>query len=451
MAHLKDSSTTFSSLLAISLPLMAGNLIETIYNLTDTFFLGKLGSAEVSAPSIAFPLIMFVIVMGMGIAMAGTTLIAQSKGKGDQQRIDYYLGQTTSLLMSLALILGVGGFLMTPGLLRLLQTPAEVLPLSRDYMEIIFMGLPLMFGFFVIRAAMQGTGNTLVPLLIQLATVAVNIPLDALLIFGAGPIPPLSVKGAALATVTSRGLGSLAALVVLLRGNQGMKLRLSCLRPRRHALGLFLKIGVPAALGQGLSSLGFAVLQGVVNLFGTSVIAAFGVGNRLISVFNMPAMGLARGTTSLVGQNLGAGRREEALKTVRTAAAMIFAFLIPCMILAFFFGGSLVRFFVDDPEAIRWGALFFRIVTPSVVLFGGFLILTGAFQGAGDSRPVMWMNVGRLWGIRVPLAYLLALGLSLGPLGIWYAMFVSNLVITLLGYAYYRKEKWMEALKPGEV
>ncbi|MFP4363628.1 MAG: MATE family efflux transporter [Spirochaetia bacterium] len=430
---------------------MAGNLIQTVYNLTDTFFLGKLGTEYVSAPAISFPVLMFLIVFGMGIAMAGTTLIAQSKGKQDQKKIDFYLGQMTSFMIIVGVFLSVIGLVLSGPLLRLLHTPDVVFPHAAGYMRIIFAGIPFMFGFFIMQAAMQGIGKTMVPLVVQTASVFINIPLDALLIFGWGPVPGLAVEGAAIATVISRALASLAAFIILIQGKYGMVLTAGNLLPKKNALKLFIKIGLPASVGQGLSSLGFAVLQGVVNLFGTPVIAAFGVGNRLLSVFNMPSMGVGRAVTALVGERLGAGDRDGAMRTVRVGIATVFSILVPGMLFMFFFGGDVIKFFVDDPEAIRWGAILFQIVAPSVVLFGGFMILTGAFQGAGDSKPVMYLNIARLWGVRVPLAYVLALGASLGPIGIWIAMFISNFTASVAGFIYYKKEIWMEALGSDEV
>jgi MATE family, multidrug efflux pump len=442
-------------LLRIALPLMAGNLVQTLYNLTDTYFLGKLGTAELSAPTIAFPIIFFIILFGIGLSMAGTTLIAQAKGKagekGEQEKVDFYLGQSTLTLMLTALILSAAGLLMAAPLLKLLRTPAGVYDFTLDYLNIIFAGLPFMFGFLVLQSGMQGIGRTMVPLIVQVFTVALNIGLDPLLIFGWGPFPAMGVRGAAIATVTARGIGSTIAFVVLFRGRYGIQLRLENLRPHRQSIGLLLRIGLPSSFGQAASALGFTVLQGIVNSFGPAVIAAFGVGNRLINLFNMPAMGISRATTTLVGQNLGAGDPKKARKAVALSIILIQSFLLPAMILTFFYGSSFVRFFIDDPETMRYGAQLFRVVAPSVVLFGFFHAVTGALQGAGDTRPIMYLNIARLWVLRVPVAYLLAFVLEIGPGAIWWGMFVSNMVTAAAGLLYLRRGTWVRALDAREV
>ncbi|MDY7029279.1 MAG: MATE family efflux transporter, partial [Spirochaetota bacterium] len=239
-------TTQLKLLLKISLPLMAGNLVQTLYNLTDAFFLGKLGKAELSAPTIAFPIIFFLILFGIGLSMAGTTLIAQAKGRGDDERVDFYVGQTTSLMIIVSCILAVAGILLAKPLLILLQTPDNVFGFTFDYMIIIFAGLPFIFGFLILQSTMQGIGRTMVPLVLQVFTVVLNVALDPLLIFGVGPFPAMSVRGAAVATVIARGIGSAVAFVVLLRGSYGLRLRKEHMRLDGKLVRLFLRIGLPS-------------------------------------------------------------------------------------------------------------------------------------------------------------------------------------------------------------
>lgn len=430
----------------IALPLMAGSLVETLYNLTDAFFLGKLGPAEIAAPSLAFSIIFFFIVAGNGLAGAGLTLIAQAKGRGEPERMCFYANQVTTFLAVLSIALGVLGVLLSGLLLDLLGTPLEVRDYALVYMRIVFIGLPFSFIYFSFQAALTAIGDSLTPLLVHVAAVLINLGLDPLLIFGVAGFPRLGVAGAAIATVCSQALAAALSLVILFRGKGGLRLSWKLLRPRASALALIVKIGLPSSLGQGLSAFGFTVLQGLVNHFGTSAIAAFGVGNRLIGLFDIPSHGIAQATTSLSGQAIGAGDEAEAHRVVRTALLAVFCLLTPLLTLSFFYGGDLVRFFVADAEAMRLGALMFQIVGPSVLLFGLYLVLTGAFQGSGATRVIMVLALARLWLIRVPLAYTLEYVFKLGPVSIWYAMFVSNALTALAGFVYYKRGPWMRAL-----
>lgn len=445
------SRELYKKLIRLALPIMASSLLQTLYNLTDAYFLGKLSREALAAPSIAFTVIFFLIVFGFAFSQAGTTLIAQSKGKGDQERVDFYLGQTLSILVLTSLLLGVIGLLLSRGMLVLLQVPPAAFTFTLQYMRIIFFGLPFMFIGFSLQGCLQGIGDSVTPLIVQLITVVVNILLDPVLIFGWGPFPELGVRGAAYATVFARSLTSAMALFIFVRGRRGIRLRRRNLLIRKSALLLYLKIGLPSSIGQGLSALGFTVLQGIVNSFGTAVVAAFGVGQRIISLINMPAMGFSRATTALVGQSLGAEDTVQAKKIVSQSLWTIFGFVSSGMIFVFFKGNSFVRFFIDDPEVIEHGVMLFRIISLSVVMFSMYTVITGAFQGSGDTRPIMYLNIFRLWFVRVPLAYLLARTLNMGPVGLWIAMFASNLLTAVIGFLYMRTGRWMYRLRGEKI
>lgn len=445
-SEIENPRELYSTLLRLATPIMLANLFQMFYNLADAFFLGRVGREAVSAVAISFNIVMLIVVVGAGLATAGQTLISQSKGRGDQEKVDFYLGQMTTSLLGFSVIISAGGAIIIPALLSLLQVPADAFPETQQYLRIIFAGLPLMFLFFVMQAAMQGIGDSMTPLLIQAATIILNITLDPLLIFGVGPFPRMEVAGAAVATVISRSAGSAVALAILLRGNRGIRLHARHLVPRAHAVRLFFRIGAPVSVGQGLSGMGFVVLQGIVNGFGTAVIAAFGVGTRIIGLFNMPAIGFSRATASLVGQSIGAGRHEQARRVLRQSVLTILVFISAGMAVTFFFGNSVVRFFVDDPAVIAVGAQMFRIISISVVPFAMLTVANGAFQGGGYTRPVMFLNIARLWGLRVPAAYLLAVVLAAGPVGIWVSMVISNVVIAAAGFWILSKGRWLTAL-----
>lgn len=431
----------------IALPVVVNSLIETLYNLVDAFFLGKLGTAEISAPSISFSIMLFLIVFGTGISGAGTTLIAQAKGRGDHAKMSFYMNQTATFLFFLSLFLMVLGLVISRPLLVLLGTPSEVFGFTLIFMRICFLGIPFMFAYYVLLSSFTAAGDSFTPLWVHLIGIGLNVLLDPFLIFGLGPFPRLGVAGAAMATVFSQFVVAVLAIIILTQGRHGFRLSLEAMKPRRAALRLLAEIGLPSSLGQAISSLGFTVLQGLVNGFGASAIAAFGVGNRITGLFDIPARGIANAATALCGQALGARDEARSKRVVRIALIACLVFMTPLLTAAFFFGGDLVRFFVNDAEAIRLGDIMFKVTTPSVLMFGLFLVITGAFQGAGATRIIMLLSIVRLWVLRVPIAYALARFTGVGPLSIWYAMFVSNTGTALAGFVYYRGGRWLKALE----
>ena len=428
---------------------MLTNLLQMAYGLVDAWFLGRVGAEAVSAPSIAFNVVFFLSVFGMAFSQAGTTLVSQAHGALRRREVDFFAAQTVGLVTATGFIVCVIGLAGMRPLLWLLRVPASVLAETRIYMQIILAASPFMFFFFVLQGVLQGVGDSVTPMRVQLATVALNAALDPLFIFGFGPLPALGVAGAATATFISRAVSAVAIVVILLRRRDDVTVRPADLRPDRDAWRRLLSIGFPLATGQAVAALGFTVLQGVVNGFGVAVVAAFGVANRIIGIFNMPAIGLSRATASLVGQELGADSTDGARKAVSVSVSAMLAFIVPAMTLTFFFGNSVVRFFVDDPEVAVHGASLFRIVSVSVVPFTLFTVINGAFQGGGVTRPIMVLNIVRLWGLRVPLAMLLAWRVGLGPDGIWYAMFISNIVTATAGFLMLRSGMWLRRIDLG--
>lgn len=429
-------------LLSIALPIMGGNLLHMLYNLADSYFLGKLGTEAISAPTVSFSIIFLMIIFGTGFSTAGTTLISQAKGKEDQEKVDFYVSQTFVLLVLTSLLIMIVGLIGTPYMLKLMQVPETIFPSVAIYLRIIFLGMPFMFLSFVLRATLQGIGDSMTPLRLQMITVTLNIILDPLLIFGLGPFPALGVAGAAIATVFARSVNSILAVYILASGKKGLKLRLKYLLPQKSAWSLLLRIGLPSSIGGAVSALGFSVLQGIVNTFGAPVIAAFGVGNRVIGLFNMPAQGISQATAVLVGQNLGAKDPDAAEKTVKYGAASIFIFVLIGMTITFFYGNSVTRFFINDPEVIAYGARLFQVVSLSVIFFSLFTVVNGAFQGGGDTKPIMLFNIIRLWGLRIPAALFLAKYIGMGPEGIWWAMVISNIVVAGGNYLLLRTGRW---------
>ena len=438
-------------LLALSLPMMAGSLIETLYNLTDAFFLGKLGAAEIGAPSVTFSILFFLIIFGTGLSNAGTTLMAQSRGMGDQGKMNHYLNQSASLLGLAAAVLVAAGLALSAPVLSLLGTPPETYGHALVYLRIVLLGVPFTFAYFLLQSGFVAIGDTMTPLRVHLAAVLLNVALDPLFIYGPGPFPAWGVAGAAVATVLSQTVGAVLSLAILAKGRGGLRLSPALAKPVGKSWKLLLGIGLPSSLGQAVSALGFTVLQGVVNRFGVAAIAAFGIGNRLNNMFDIPAHGIVAASTGMVGRAMGARDQAGADRIIRTSLILVLALELPLMGLAFLFGGDLVRFFVDDPEAVRLGRVMFTVITPSLLMFGLYMALTGAFQGAGDTKVIMALSITRLWVIRVPLAYALAGLTDLGPMSIWIAMFVSNFTIAVAGWLYWRSGRWRKALDPGRI
>lgn len=435
----KSRESLIRELFVISLPIMAANLLQSLYNLGDTYFLGKMGAEAVAAPSITNNISSFLIVFGTGFSLAGTTLIGQSYGRTKQKGplLDRLASQVFLINISLSIVVFVLGFILTDPLCSLLAVPEGLTyEYTSDYLRLTFIGMPMMFIDQVLRATLQALGDSVTPLIVSSITVGLNFILDPIFIFTLD----LGVAGAAHATNIARLVSAVIGLWILFSGKKGIKIQLRLMKPDMPLLSKIFSIGFPSALGSAITSLGFAVMQGVVNSFGPSVIAAFGIGNKITGFFQMPAMGISQGVTVISARKLGAGDEKGAQSVIRIALVAILTYVTIGMVFCFFKGDLVMRFFVSDPDVIYYGVQFFHVITFSIIVFSAYTILTGAFNGGGATKYTMITNIIRLWFIRVPLCYILPK--FFGSYGLWFGMFISNVLAFVLIMIPFQKGKW---------
>ena len=428
-------------LFILGLPVMLSNVVQTLYNIVDAFWLGKLGKVALTAPTITFNVAFVLIAFSMGISMGGATLVAQYTGAGMNKDAKRSAGTTLLLMVIIGIASAVIGLIFASPILKLLHTPEDAFYATLVYMRVIFLGMPFMFVYLAFQGIVQGKGNTVTPMKINIFSVLINVVLDPIMIFGIG-IPKMGVMGAAVATDVARAIAAYLGIKYLFSNESEIPLRIKDLSLKLKFVKKIFYIGLPLSIGQMATSIGFTILIGIVNTFGSAVISAFGIGNRMISLLSVPAMGFSQAATVMVGQNMGADNVERAESVVWKAVIIIAVFLFSGATLTFLFGGGIVRFFINDPEVIKVGISLFRIASYSVPFFGIMFAFNAAFSGSGHTLPILVLNTTRLWGIRIPLAYLWAVKMRLGPNGIFYAMVVSNVVISIAAFIWFRTGTW---------
>lgn len=442
----------YKTIIKLGYPIAIATTIQMFYNLVDTFWLGKLGREALSAPIISFHVIFLLISIAAGFAVPATSLVSQYLGAKKKEKAQKAAGNILFYICILSVLLTIIGLIFENQILTILKTPSDTYSLTYSYMRIILYGLPLAFPFFLYRAVMEGYGNTKSPLIIELFSVSLNIILDPILIFGWFGFPKLGVAGAAIATVIARTISSAIGMYWLFSSKKGLKIRLSDLKPDKSLLPLIWKIGAPAAIGMSGTSLGFIVILAIVNKFGTVVISAYGIASRVIHLFMMPGMAIARAVTAIVGQNLGAKNLQRAKDTLKKASFLSLGIITVPVILTMIFGNYILKFFIPQDLAVQQlGKTLFLITTPSLIFFALIAVIGGAFTGSGYTIPVMFANLSRIWLFRLPIIYLLSIVILGGPdnekavLGIWWGMFISNLLSYVLIQIWYM----IQGLKKG--
>jgi putative MATE family efflux protein len=429
----------------LSLPIVITNLLQTAYNLADTFWLGQLSREALAAITFAFPMVFLFISLGMGLTVAGSVLVAQHMGADEEDEATYAASQTMTFALILSIVLGGVGFFLVGDALRLLGVGPEVLPLATGYMEVVSLGLFMMFGFFVFISLMRGYGNTITPMLVMLGTVVLNIALDPFLIFGWGPFPAMGVQGAAVATVFSRGLAMLVGLYIMLEGSRGVQIRIRDMWPDFAYLRRLFHIGAPASVEGTGRALSINLLLVVVATFPQAVEAAFGVGIRVFSVIFLPAIAVGRGVETLAGQNIGAGKEDRAARTSAFAAKIMFLVLSGAAVVVWITAPSIMAVFNDDPQVISVGADFLRIVAPTFGFTGVMRAYSGGFRGAGKTMIAAAIAIFTLGIVRLPVAWFAVIEFDLGTTGLFAAFIVSNILGALIAFGWYRRGTWRGA------
>jgi putative MATE family efflux protein len=432
-------------LLAFSIPMLLGNLLQTGYSIINMIWVGNiLGENAVGATAVSFPIMFILIGLAAGATMANSVLVAQYYGAKDYAKVKKVVDNSVTISLTVSIVLTVAGVWSSDFLLRLMDTPAEVFPFASGYLKISIAGFILLYMMFLITSTLRGIGDTMTPLLFMGSAIFINAILDPLLILGIGPFPELGLNGAAYASVIAQGIALAMGLIYLNRKNHFIAMDFRRLQFDPRLARLILQIGFPSMVQQSLVSIGSAFVTTYVNFFGAEAIAAFGAATRIDMVATMPAIAIGMAVTALTGQNLGAAKPERVkdifkwgviLAVVITGSISLLAVSIPRVILSMFIHG---------PEVLDIGALYLRIVGCSYITLALIFVANGVINGAGQTIITMVFSLLSLWAVRVPLAAYLS-RTSLGLLGIWIAVVVSFVLIAAISVAYYYSGRWKKA------
>jgi putative MATE family efflux protein len=431
------------SLLALAIPIVAANVLQSAYQIIDAFWVGRLGGTAVAAVSLSFPVMFLMFAVGAGLSMAGSTLIAQYVGARNDRMVGHVAGQTILMVVLASLLLGTIGYFAAPALLRLMGVAPDVYAGALGFMRVSFIGLVFNFTFFVFNAIMRSLGRPNLPVWIVAGTVLLNFALDPLLIFGWGPVPGYGVMGAAIATLLTQGVAAIIGMVILRRGLHGVHVRRADLVPDFAYVKRAFFLGFPASIEMSARALALVMMTFLITSFGTLTLAAYGVGSNVVQVIIIPAMGLSMAVSTLVGQNIGAGDIERAARIGRLGGLLGFAGLSVLGLPVFLFPEAIVAFFVpDDPAVIAAGAEYLRIGAPAWGFLGLQFALTGVLRASGNMVMTMVLTLVSQWVLQFPLAYILSMHTSLGAHGIWWAFPIANVAISLITICVYARGDW---------
>lgn len=435
------NGSIYKVLITLSIPIMINSLIQTLYNLVDGIWVSKISSVHFAATSLVWPINFLFIALGIGLSIAGTSLISQLIGGNKIEEAKEYANNLIVVSFLISVLFAIIGYIISPYIIKAMGGTGDLAKYGNIYLRITFLDMPFMFLFFNINSIMTSQGDTVTPTILSGISAIINIILDPIFIFTLN----MGIGGAAWATLIARAFLTVTGFYVLYKGNNRVKPNFRNFKFNNKILKEIITVGLPASLGQSGAALGFIVLNGFIVSYGTATLAAFGMVNRVTSLVMQPAMGIGAALTAVVGQNMGANQLERVVEAFKKATKLTLTIGITGGIFIFFFDKGMINFFMqskDDPEVIYQGITYMKYVAFSMPLMGMFSVLQGLFQGSGHTKYSMAMEIGRLWLVRLPMILIFKHFTNFGSSGIWFAMSFSNLLVCIYGYWIFKRDGW---------
>tara|TARA_R110001592_G_scaffold204977_1_gene455327 strand:- start:659 stop:2035 length:1377 start_codon:yes stop_codon:yes gene_type:complete len=431
------------ALTMLALPIIGVNLLQTGYQLVDAFWVGRLGANAVAAVSISFPINFLLISISSGFAFAGAILVAQYAGAKNFKMVNHVARQTLLMAFLISLVVSIIAYIFSPQILYAIGVEEIIFDDANLFQRTIFIGLIFNFGFIMFQSLLRGVGEVKIPLYINGATLLLNFFLDPLFIYGWGPIQAYGVTGAAVSTLVTQFISIAVGMYILFKGTTEIKLSIKAFSFDWPLLKKAFKLGFPSSIEISARALGLTLMTVLVARFGTEVLAAYGVGSRLISFVVILSLGLSKACTTLVGQNMGAQRIDRAEKTSYYSSVIGFISLSVVGLIFFIFAEPLTRaFLVGDDNVVGMGVDFLKITSLSFGFMGLQMSVIGTLRGSGNTVSSMMLTIIGIWVIQFPVAWYLSSHTSLGYDGLWWSFPISNVIPALITLGWYKTGRW---------
>ncbi len=433
-----------------AIPMLVGHMFQQLYTFVDQIIVGRfLGKEALASVGASFPVIFTLIALIIGIATGGTIVISQFFGAKNFTKVKRAIDTLFIVMAVFAVIMTVVGVTFSEEIFRLMKLPEELIPTANAYFSIYVSGLIVFFGYNGVAAVLRGLGDSTTPLYFLILATVLNIGLDLLFIVKLG----WGIEGAALATIIAQGTAFAVAVIYLNHNHELIRFNIREFSFDWQIFKQSLRIGLPTGLQQTFVALGMVALMGIVNGFGTDVVAAYTAAGRLDSLAIIPSMVFSQALSTFVGQNIGAGRIDRVRKGLHRTMLMASATAVAITLLVILFKIPLMSLFTQDQAVITTGGEYLTIVTSFYLLFTGMFIYGGVMRGAGDTLIPMFLTLFSLWVIRVPAALFLSKetvelfglnipGAGMGESGIWWSIPAGWGFGLLLSFIYYRTGRW---------
>jgi putative MATE family efflux protein len=426
----------------LAVPMVLEMLMESVFMVVDIFFVGRLGAAAVATVGITESLMTVIYAAAIGLSIGAAATVARRTGEKDPQAAATAAVQAIAIGLVVSALIGTLGALYAPQLLRVMGASEEVLTTGSTFARVMLGASGTVLLLFLINAVFRGAGDAAIAMRVLWFANAINITLGPCLIFGLGPFPELGVTGAAVGTSIGRGCGVLFQLYHLTRPGGRIRIRAADVGLDLSVMRTIVRLSGTAMFQNFISTASWIGLVRILTGFGSAAVAGNTIGIRIILFALLPSFGVSNAAATLVGQNLGAGKPDRAEAAAWKAGLYNTLCLATVGVVFLLFAPQLIAVFTSDPEVAPYGIRCLRIVAAGFVFYGYGMVLTAAFNGAGDTRTPTWIFLGCLWLWEIPLAWALAYPLGFGPTGVFIAVSVAFSTLALVSAWLFSKGYW---------
>ena len=427
----------FPLLLSMSLPMVISMLVNSLYNIIDSFFVAKISEDAMTSLSLVFPVQNFISATAIGFGIGINAMIALYLGAGDRKKAETAATHGMALSLIHGILITILSIAIMPGFLRRFTGDESLISSGITYSTIVFLFATINMAGLAFEKMFQAVGRMKVTMAALIFGCVCNILLDPILIFGLGPVPAMGIAGAALATGIGQAVALVIYLVVYSTTESPVHLRRKALRPDLSLEGRLYAIGVPAILNLALPSLLVTFLNGLLAGFSQSYVVVLGIYYKLQTFLYLPANGIVQGMRPLIGYNYGAKEHARVAKLYQLTLGMSAVIMAAGTVICMAASAPLIGLFSSNPETIAIGQTALRIICLGFVVSAVSTTSSGALEGLGKGAASLVISLCRYVIFIMPLAWLLCR--QLGPTGVWHAFWVTEVLSAVIAFAVYRK------------
>jgi putative MATE family efflux protein len=432
------------AIILLAVPMVLEMSMESLFGVVDVFWVSRLGADAVATVGLTETSLTLIFVIALGLSMGATALVARRIGEKDERAAGLVAVQAIIVGLVVSAATAVFGYFFAPNLLHIMGGSDSVVKLGSGYTRMILSGSTTIFLLFLINAVFRGAGDAAIAMRVLWIANLVNICLNPCLIFGLGPFPRLGVTGSGVGTTIGRGVGVLLQLWVLTSGRGRLAVHASQLRADFLIMWRLIRLSLNAMLQYMVQMASWIGMVRIIASFGSDATAAYTVAIKVIIFAILPSWGMSNAAATLVGQNLGAGKPSRAESSVWRTGLYNMLFLGVIGLLFIVFARQIIGLFTSDPEVTRLAVSALRLFSCGNISYSYGMVITAAFNGAGDTATPTLLNLVCFWLCQIPLAWALAFHTGLGPNGVYVAVVVSDSLLAALGILLFRRGKWKQ-------